>query len=118
MSERIRLVEGDTDVVWSFTIKEDGTAVDLSSATVLIYLTDDSAAEGTNRVDGASCTPDADQVTYPGVCTYTFSLTNTTISSGDTMRGKYRIKTTIGGVTRWRDEGDFVIEKNRHIVSA
>lgn len=118
MSERIRLVEGDVDVVWTFQVKEDGSAVDLSSATVVLYVTDDDAAEGTNRVNGASCTPDGDQVTNKGVCTYVFTSTNCTITSGDTVRGKYRIKTTISGIERWRDEGDFVLEKNRHIVSA
>lgn len=110
-ADRVVLVEGDEDVVWQFTIKEDGTAVDLSGGgtTVELYVTDEGATS--NRVDAGSCA----NLTSSGTCTYTFTAANCTISSGDTVKGHYRLKTTIGGEIRYRDEGEFVLEKNRHI---
>jgi hypothetical protein len=105
-SGTIRLREGDTAVTWTITIKTDGVADNITGATVLMYARDDSAAEGTNIVDGVACTlTDAAN----GVCTFSFTTAHQVIAgTGRTVRGQWKVK--VDGVSK--DEGLFLIEKD------
>lgn len=53
---------------WVFTLREDRTPVSLSTATaVVLHMVD---GDGATVIDGGAVTPDPDQTTNPGKCTY------------------------------------------------
>lgn len=106
-SDLIRLTEGDNNVVWTFTCKRAGAVVDLTGPlAVTLYVHDDDAAEGTNIVNGSSCTvTDA----AAGECTFTFTTSHTVIGgTGRVLKGKWKLKV----VSESFDEGEFRIEKD------
>jgi len=105
-SDPIILTEGDNNALWTFTVKRDGSPVNISLATVLLYVRDDDAAEGTNIVNGSSVTiTDGPN----GVCTFNFTSTHTTIAgTGRVLKGRWNLK--VNGV--WFEEGEFRIQKS------
>lgn len=53
---------------WVFTLKENGSGVDLTGASTVVIHMLDSALNSV--INGGTVTPDADQTTYPGKCSY------------------------------------------------
>lgn len=94
MEEIIRRARGSTRTI-AFTIMKGDTPLSLSGATVTMYLIDAQHWQGRDydapysrfnrisstspsaiKVNGASCTPDADQSANPGLCEWTPSATD------------------------------------------
>lgn len=105
-SDPVVLTEGDNNVVWTFTVKRAGVIVNITGMTVLLYVRDDDAAEGTNIINGTACTLSNPSV---GECTFTFLTAHTTIASpGRVVKGRYKLKINSESF----DEGEFRIEKD------
>lgn len=62
----LRIKKGDTKP-WVFTLKQNGSGVDLDGATVELNMQDQAL---TSVITGGSVTPDPDQTTNPGKCSY------------------------------------------------
>ncbi|MDP6460286.1 MAG: hypothetical protein QGH59_00805 [Gemmatimonadota bacterium] len=117
---KIELVEGE-EITYTFTVKKDGTAEDISSYTPTVYVHDDNAAVGTNRVDEGSTSWVTDGT--DGQFTYTFTSANTLItesSDGYTdVSGDWAIKLdeTSGTGLKWTKRERFVLRKNPFIAA-
>lgn len=72
----IKLVQGDTRPSLEFTITKEGTAVDLTGATVKFYMKNSST--GAVKINGATCSI---LDTVNGVCQYNWT-TNDTDTAG------------------------------------
>lgn len=78
---------GDTSV-WEFTLKDKDGGVDLSTATAVKVYT--RLWNGTaNKVDGEAATPDPDQTTNPGKCTFSPS------AAGVDTAGVYKVEVEV-----------------------
>jgi hypothetical protein len=107
----IYLTEGEA-VTYTFTVKRDGTAVDLSSATVTFYVHDNDpdVAFGTNKIDNSATgwvTDGSD-----GKFTYTFTVANSTFATDRDFEGVYAAKIVEGSVLEWTKQEPIYIVRN------
>lgn len=105
-SDPVILTEGDNNALWTFTVKRDGAPVNISLATLLLFVRDDDAPEGTNIVNGVAPTvTDGPN----GVCTFNFTSAHTAIAAPNrVVKGRWNLK--VNGV--WSEDGEFRINKS------
>lgn len=113
-SDPIVLTEGDA-VTYTITCKKDGSVQDLTGVSeVRIYVHDNDVAEGTNIIDDATPSADANVTTIDadpttGQVTFAFTTAMSTISgSGRVVKGIWKVKAD----NESYDEGEFRIEKD------
>ena len=113
----IELTEGDNNIAHTLTVKRGGSTVDLTSAFdgAAMYVHDDEAAAGTNKIDGVACT----NLAADGTCTFTFTSTHTTLVGTDTdFRGTWCLKMTqaAGSITEYTKQEPIIIKRNPFVA--
>ena len=118
-SDAILLTEGDASVLYTITIKRDGTAVNLTGyGSVARDGHAPDAPEGPNPGAGGACTgPSGGALDATGVVEYTFTAANTTVTGGKTVKGTWRLKlvNATGGI-EWTSAQTFEITKNEMVA--
>jgi hypothetical protein len=109
----IRLTEGEA-VTYTLTVKRDGSAVDVSAATVTFWLHDDDAAFGTNKIDGETTGFTTDGT--DGLVTYAFSAANTTFATDREIKGRWALKIVTGAVVEWTKQEPAYIVRNPFVA--
>lgn len=109
----ITLTEGE-QVAYTITVKRAGAAVDISTATSTIWVHDDEAAFGTNKVAGSPVSFVTDGT--DGRVTYTFTSANTGFASDREFRGVWALKVVTGSIVEWTKQEPLLIARNPFIV--